>query len=237
LGTIGNPNNNAILFLFFCVLFIPKKLSGTKDWIWFFVAYLFFLTCQSRTGVIAFAAMSVLAMWLFQYSRTKIIIMVMCIVGGLTILKTVQFVQHDDKSYIGSMADGEALSKTNSVKGRLEVWNLLWEMIKQKPFFGHAPSKDFFYNNQLYSESEYVLMTWRYGFVGLLLYLLLILYPLAKAIKFKDELLPKQLILFTVVILITAITNNPLSNPSIFLMFAVMVSLFYFRDKLMPVSA
>ena len=101
----------------------------------------------------------------------------------------------------------------NSLRGRFEVWQYLFEMVKEKPVFGYGPYKQYFYQNEIYSESEYILYLWRYGIIGLLMYITWIIIPLWKNLKAAAE--NRFYILIAVAIMITAITNNPLTNQMI----------------------
>lgn len=53
IGTVGNPNNNAILFLFFVIFFFPEMKSKTSEKVFFLLAVFGTLACQSRTGFFA----------------------------------------------------------------------------------------------------------------------------------------------------------------------------------------
>lgn len=128
--------------------------------------------------------------------------------------------------YIASLF-GKKLSENSSLNSRIQTWGKLWEMVKSKPYFGHAPFKQFFYKNGIYSENEYILILWRYGFVGLGIYLMWLLYPLALSVKnFSKENL-RNIIYIIVVILVTALTNNPLTESRIFMFYAILTGLFF----------
>ena len=104
------------------------------------------------------------------------------------------------------------IAKNSSVMGRFEMWEHLIKMIMHKPIFGYGPNKDYFYDNGLYPESEYVLYVWRYGIIGFFLYLGWIFYPLYK----QSSELKRQTfyLLFCIVISMNAITNCTLSSPN-----------------------
>jgi len=119
--------------------------------------------------------------------------------------------------------------QTNSVMGRLEVWQLLGEMIIQKPIFGHGPNKDFFYDRNLYPESEYVLQTWRYGFVGVGVFLAMLFSPLYHS---KNVNLKMLFALALAVILINSLTNNPFTDRQINVFFAALIGVFIGSKKM-----
>lgn len=223
IGTIGNPNNNALLFGLFSVLFYPKEEKNIKQLLPFFGAILMLFLCQSRTSFVALFFMLVAA-FIFNKESVKAILIVIVTVGlGYLVSFLIS-----SNSYMGTLFDGN-LTENSSLRGRFESWMYLWEMIKEKPIFGHSPFKDYFYSNNLYSENEYILMTWRYGFVGLLFYLTFLLYLFLKGINnivFKESL---HLILITLIIGVTALTNNPTSERTIWVLFAVVIGVFFNR--------
>lgn len=228
LGTMGNPNPNAILFLFFAALFMPGKASGKYDRLLFYLSVLFIFLCQSRTGFLALIVILITGAVLFRYTWKTILehtIILPLLYGAFTLID-MSFLDSSKGTYLGSLAS-PGLAESGSVQGRLQVWLHLWEMIKQKPLLGHAPYKEYLYNNELYPESEYVLMTWRYGFIGLVIYGLCLVIPGWQALQNCTSLAAKRLVLFTVVIGISALTNTPFSDPSIIMIFALAIGMFY----------
>lgn len=223
LGTMGNPNNNAILFLFFTIFYLPIKNEKLINYSFFFIAYIGLLLCQSRTGLIVFTTIFIINCYIQKYNKKELFFLII----GLILLFNIS-----NLNYLLSLFNEQVMRTSASTMGRLEIWAKLWEMIKLKPIFGYAPYKDYFYSNNLFSENEYILMTWRYGFIGLLLYLAIVILPIA--IYFKKITLTNidylKTFLFTFVILITALTNNPLSEPRIILIFAFMLAFIFKFD-------
>jgi O-antigen ligase len=223
IGTVGNPNNNAILFLFFTIFFFPELKSTWKEKIYFLLAALGVFACQSRTGLVAFIAIFILGSVVKKYNLKAAGLYLLGFVGmflGLMLLGNV---------YLNSLASN--LMKQHSVRGRLETWKMLWEMIKQKPIIGYSPSKDYFDENNIYSESEYFLFAWRFGFLGLFAYLYMTFSGFYAGFKARLTNNGFRFAAFSIVIIITAFTNNPLSDPMIFMMYAFSAGLF-FSDRL-----
>jgi len=54
IGTLENPNENAILFLIFMLFYLPKEKWKIKDVSFFVLCLVAFLACQSRTALVAF---------------------------------------------------------------------------------------------------------------------------------------------------------------------------------------
>ncbi len=218
LGTMGNPNTNALLFLFFTVYFLPIEKKREQWVLWFTALFMVFL-CQSRTSLIA--VIMVLGAMLFLTKKDGVKAAVWKVVSsiGLYVLATMDatsFFEHT--SYSNSLMDGSALYST-SLRSRWESWGILWEMIKTKPLFGFGPYKSYFTAHQLYSENEYLLMWWRYGIFGLLFYLGIFLLPFWEMFRRKFDTHAGKAMIMIGVMLIVALTNNPLTERSISVLF------------------
>ena len=70
-------------------------------------------------------------------------------------------------------------------------------------------------------------MTWRYGFIGLLLYLVLLGQLFFISFKNKTNKYGNVLMMFVIVISITALTNVPLSSRELLVFFGIVIGLFY----------
>lgn len=216
LGTLGNPNNNAILFLFFVIYFIKdlnKKLP-----VWFYLSVLAFLACQSRTGFIAFVPVFFWGTSIYKIPVKRVVQHTIIIIIEYFLLLLIGEV------YIASLAD-KAILQSNSVNDRLKTWKFLGEMILQRPIFGYGPDKIFFEERNLFSENEYVLFAWRYGFVGLFAYISLYVRNFIISVAEKGAEYSILLLLYTLVMVITALTNNPLSEQVILVIYAFVIGM------------
>ena len=119
-----------------------------------------------------------------------------------------------------SSVDFEDMDQNTSINSRLEIWKLLFKMIKEKPIFGHGPQKNFFYEKHLYPENEYILNFWRYGLIGLIVYVLFYAIPIIGILK-KDKYTKDPNFYFLILLSITAITNLPMSEPRISILVAM----------------
>lgn len=222
IGVVGNPNGNAILFLLFTAFFFPAKSgspgSSIKEQVWFYLAVFGVLACQSRTGFITLLVIIPLGAWHYRYGRKQLMILVLLSAAMYLLLLWLGNV------YIGSLASGK-LMQSNSVRGRFEVWAMLWEMIKEKPLLGYAPNKDYFYANNIYAENEYILYLWRYGFLGLPFYILMLFWPAVRGWQTRMQPMGINLLLFALVMIIAALTNAPLSEPKNMMMFALFIGI------------
>ena len=99
-------------------------------------------------------------------------------------------------------------------------------MIKESPIIGYGVNKQYFYERGLYSENEYILMMWRYGAIGLLLYLGMFFIPLWNYFKRrKEEGKLQKGFLFLIIIVTVALTNNPYQDKTIMVLNAAMLGL------------
>ncbi|MFO8129938.1 MAG: O-antigen ligase family protein [Bacteroidales bacterium] len=252
MGTMSNPNNNGILFLFFAAIFAPSKQTFRKYDVVYFLSFLGLLLTQSRTGMVAFVVLTLLNIILNRLTYRKIFAQLICFVVIFIGINMVEFADIRLQKEL-SPGDKKALTKkssemdredyipasqylTNVVEddiserffsGRIETWKMLWDMVLDKPVFGHGPWKEYYYGHKIYSENEYILILWRYGFAGLVLYLLMIVFPLIYYFNRMDIRRSAPYVLFVAVILITALMNNPINDQRILLMFAFMNGLFF----------
>lgn len=218
LGVIGNPNGNAILFMFFAAFFFPAKNASWKEQCWFFLAVFGVLACQSRTAFITLLLIIPLGVWHYRYGWKQLLMLVLLIAALYSLLLLL------GNLYISSLTSGK-LMQSNAVRGRFEVWGMLWEMIKAKPLLGYGPFKDYFYTNNIYAENEYILYLWRYGFLGLPFYFLLLGWPAVRGWQTRMHPAGINLLLFAIVIAVSALTNTPLSEPKNMMMFALFIGI------------
>jgi O-antigen ligase len=233
-GLMGNPNNNAIIFLFFIVYFFSQEYTLKKG-IYFYLAVFMLFLCQSKIAVIAFVVVTLIGINYFPHNLkaiiTKIIIVILLIVSVLLIDgRYITDVLEQLFGFLTSESDkGKVFEHVGgmSTRGRIDAWKLLFEMIAQKPIIGYGPFKEYFYERALYSENEYILMWWRYGIFGLVTYSTMLIYPIGIAIKSRQNKYAYLVYMFCVVLLIAALTNNPLSNRNILTLYAIILGMFF----------
>jgi O-antigen ligase len=217
-GTMGNPNINALLFTFFSIYFLPLQFERKRLFLFLLALTMVFL-CQSRTAlVVVFVLISYLGIFHSKiWTRLQWLQLIFGIIFSFLMawMLCTSFFQYS--AYSSSLLDGTALY-SGSVRGRLETWQLLGQQIVEQPIFGHGPYKNYFYVNRIYSENEYILMAWRYGVFGLLAYLWLYLWPLKHLQQANNKLfIPFILVLLTM--LVSALTNNPFTERNIEVLF------------------
>ena len=233
LGTMGNPNLNAILFSIFSVYYLTCKKEYKRNFSFFFfyLSFAMILFTQSRTVIISITLIIFLFFYINKEFSWKSIFKI-----TIFLLSTVLLVRYSDQHSLKYISNAKlSLVENGSIRGRIEIWSYLWEMIKKKPFWGYGINKEFFYVNYLYSENEYILITWRYGIIGLLGYLTMLLGPLIyyrNKINFHKS--PKNIFYLFIILIfgINALTNNPMSDPVLQLIFAVSTGAFLSQFEL-----
>lgn len=220
IGTMGNPNINGILFSFFAVYFMRFLSFAKWHWgkIYFILAIALILLTQARTSMLAIGI--ALMVYLFLAKLSWQTILKICGAIALSVL-VVRFMDEFSLGYVTNAKLN--LAENSSLKGRFEVWTELWSMIKEKPIFGYGINKNYFYAHHLYSENEFVLIVWRFGIIGLFFYLAMLFAPLrylrnSSAMKSEKS---RFFMLILIVYVINALTNNPLSDPVLQVLFAI----------------
>jgi len=227
-GTMGNPNINAILFLFFVSFFSFLLIERNKvesSWnylsknvlqLFFLLSILLVILCQSRTGIVALFVVYILAIFFRRVKWFEILLEVFLIIGffGLS-----AFLDTIALQYLFNTKP--QLQENNSLAVRLIIWGKLINMWAEQPFFGYGPNKAYIYKEKLYPENEYVFYLWRYGIQGLLAYLAIFCAPIFYFYKRIKEF---TFIIFVIIIIsLVALMNNPLSNPKISVLFALIL--------------
>jgi len=231
LGTGGNPNINAIIFLFYYCWFLfsmfHQNLKNLKwtHWLFLILSILAIILCQSRT---ALAISLVITIIYFISYHKPIKYMFIIIASTILIMLFLDLVSKESISYFSgffknlTIEGEEYLAENQSVRGRLDSWKLLLNMWSEKPIAGYGPYKNFFYSMKLFSENEYILYLWRYGIIGFFLYIYWYLFPVIKLEnkKIKFSINPFYL-LFGLSLMATAITNNPITHPMTSVLLAI----------------
>ena len=238
IGTLQNPNHNALLFIFFLIWYSPKKEWITKEKIFCFIALVMMVLCQSRTGLIVFFVLLIANYVIERIPLKKLLVQsaiaistVLLIINADFIIKGTEWRGKDDHdktmSYASKLMDNDII-ESQSVKGRLEMWKIMYEGIKDKPVIGHSPDKKYFDNK--HADNEYIAITYKYGIIGLIAYMLLYILPFfssCKSQKHKKDNYSKNMILAVILFSMTAIMNEPMYNTYDQLLFITIMAIFY----------
>jgi O-antigen ligase len=73
-------------------------------------------------------------------------------------------------------------------------------------------------------------MAWRYGIIGLILYIGLFLYPAFILLRNHRSTIAKIALLFLALLLTTALTNNPFSDRTVVIFFAIILGFSFETD-------
>lgn len=227
-GTMGNPNINAILFLFFVsfysfLLIERNKVESSWNYLsknairaFFLLSILLVILCQSRTGIAALFLVYILGIIYRKAKWFDVVIEVLLIAGffGLS-----AFLDTIALQYLFNTKP--QLQENNSLAVRLKIWGELINMWTEKPLFGYGPNKAYIYREKLYPENEYVFYLWRYGIQGVISYIAIFCVPLFYFYKRIKEF--TFLIFAVLIVSLVALMNNPLSNPKISVLFALIL--------------
>ncbi len=215
LGTLGNPNLNGIVFSFFYFYYLVNYLSKKKKILLVFscLALITMILCQSRTVIIAVIITTILLSIFHRHqylfflktifiniiSTTIIILLIQTIDSNF---KTVNYVQN-------------VTTKEHSVTRRVEAWQILLQRLKEKPLLGFGPDKAYLRAQHLHPESEYINIVYRYGIMGLILFVLFYFWSVFHHFKYKTKnVLPIKWVALSYffICFITSITNTPFED-------------------------
>jgi hypothetical protein len=216
LGTLGNPNTNGILFLLFILVFLPRHKDFKNTGLTLLsLSILGLFLCQSRTGVLAyFLILAVYFLMMKSHWKTIFFLISVSILSFLLL-------QLSGNLYLNSIANPEIMQSAS--RGRLEQWIRILESMPGHWVVGHAPSKEYFEQNDIYSESEYFLILFRYGILGIGTFLMFWWFWLKTTLVDTGKSF-KLGLLVALTYLLTAITNNPLQSPKIALLLSVVMA-------------
>ena len=237
IGTMGNPNDNAILFLIFMLFYLPKEKWKIKNLCFFVLCLIAFLACQSRTSLVAFFVIIIANFIIIRIKWQKTLLHS----GLITVIILAFFYNHIilgsnftigsnstvQKNYTTTLLDGTAF-ESNSWTFRIELWKEYLNQSLKRPMIGHAPQKNYFYEQKLHFENEYVLFLWRYGILGFIAFIGFYLIPIRKIFKtVRSSEISKNTLLLIMIFAICGLANVPLSNTTLSLLFFSYLGIFY----------
>jgi len=225
-GLMGNPNNNAILFCFFYCFFMSLHLYYEKKrhLLYSIIAIIIVLICQSRTTLIALI-FSILLLPLFlnfkrKFSKAIKIIFILLIPTIILYLIIPIF-------YIKTI-ESMNLDEINSWNTRLSVWDFFWGYIKQRPLLGSGGNKQLYYLMNIDVDSGYFWFMYNFGLITTLIYIFIFINQIYLSLKYKTTVFSYLSFAFSIIILITSITNAPFQEPRLNLLIAISTATFIF---------
>lgn len=218
LGTMANPNNNAILFLMFFLFFLPSKKENDSNYLILpSFAIIGVMLCQSRTG---FLLLMILLLSYFVLIRPRLKVVIIFSVVAIGFYFGLFYAGH---TYIDSLGNSEIVKGAS--KGRAVRWKFLIEAFSGHWIIGRGVDKEFLRANNMHAESEYLLMLFRYGFIGLLIFLMfyaqLFFMYIKKVFNRGGFLIPGTLLIFG----LAGVTNTPLQSMKLSIIFALAIGI------------
>jgi hypothetical protein len=203
LGTLGNPNNNAIILSVFALHF-AFDLKASKSKILFSIAIALLLMCQSRTIILAIGAVSLMN-FILNFKNYKLHLQKLTF--AFVIYGLIHFINLD---YMEVTFQGKVFAESKSVEGRMASWSTLISESRLSPVFGFGPNKNYLYSKGISPENEFIYTKARYGYVGLTAFILLIFSP----IYFFRQHWQNHLLFFsvTLIFIVTSCFNCPYSS-------------------------
>lgn len=220
MGSMGNPNVNALMFIYLLIAIAPgEHLSKRNTGLTLALVLLLVLSVmlsQSRTSVVALAM--VILLYGFVFSQRKLLLL------GIAAFSVFAFflMEWIGNTYLVTIVDPNRLERSGNL--RFKQWQHIIDAMPGKWILGNAPSKEYFEANGIYSESEYFLILFRYGFAGLLAMAAFGLSLLQNAVTRAGQ---SRFILLagSGVYLLSAATNNPLHSMKLAVVIAAVLAL------------
>lgn len=231
IGTMGNPNNNALLFVIFTMLFLPRKKKNMMFHIFFScLAMVGVFACQSRTGFVCLIVLMIsYFIFIFPGWKTFFVFVFTCSFGFVVFKST-------GNSYISSISSSSQVLKATS--GRTQQWESIIKYTKGKELLGNGVNKQLMRDKEIYAESEYFLIYFRYGIIGLITFLAVYFALFFKCVKNYKTRGASMILGLIIIFGIAGITNSPLHSSKLSFIFAMMVGVaFLFSNRLKVINA
>lgn len=239
----SNPYDTAYFINFIIVYYLRKIYLKFKliEIIAIILLGMALLATQSRTGIILFG-LNTLLITLYNIKFEKrmgkkivvciILISLFCICLGLIYNNIDYIINKYSYLYYGlNSLVKNGIRGTNSVNVRLDQYKYVMESLSSNFFIGMGVDK----LNKIYTESMYSLYLYRYGFLGIMYVIILIVIQIKESYKGGKDVLPSAFLIISITNLVTFFTNNyydQIRNNFIFyFIFGVIVGKNYFNKK------
>jgi len=237
IGTMSNPNLNAILFLFFFIWYAPCPQWGWKKALFFLLVTSAILLCQSRSGIIICIILFIINYFFAKIPYRELLIQLGSIAAFIGIgflgYHLMNINKEPSNKYNSPIGYVLTLTHTDlrddpSLNQRFATWHNMIQEIKERPLFGHSPNKQVLSIQKIYPDNEYISISYKYGLIGLLLYLLFFTLPIIHTLKeARQSQEAKMLLLCSLLFAMAAITSEPIQNHRTALLYIIMLALFY----------
>lgn len=159
-GTMLNPNNNAIVLSLFLLYFL--SLNAKENWKYIVLCFLLVFLTQSRTGMIASVLLIVFHLLLANTLKRNILILgggFAALIFGLFFIRSTNLI---------SLFTGEAF-RSNSWLSRVEHYSVFFESSISQQIMGRGIILDPVEQIGFHLDSEYLSILLQYGYIGLFL--------------------------------------------------------------------
>jgi len=227
IGTMQNPNDNAVLILCFTAYFMSSYYYKKKILDLFFVlsCVVLIILAQSRTTIIALIFMGIGFLVNFKLNRQillGLLIFVLLIPALMYFLKIDYLMQVFTKNPL----------EIGELRARFPIWQYMYEVWKENVFFGKGP----FAYNLTYDithiwppkapDSEYIYVLASKGLFGFIAFLCLLIFPVITLWKRRKESLHAMLgILLPVGFSVIALTNFTILNVRIGIIYFILIGI------------
>jgi O-antigen ligase len=179
---------------------------------------------SSRSAIISTGVILVFAIpLLLLQGRQKLLLFIASLAISIAAIIVISQISSLKKRYINDL-ENDLADYTNpgdQSESRMLRWGLEWQLIQQSPFIGYGSGaeinilKDKYFENKFYksylvelnAHSQYLSFLIRAGIPGLLLFLYVLYYGFANAIKRKDFIFLSFIIIITIVSISENILN------------------------------
>ncbi|MCI0716067.1 MAG: O-antigen ligase family protein [Chlorobi bacterium] len=223
-------------FSLYLVFLILVALNYLHNWVdtkfkYFFIFCIFLFTLfifllSARAALLSFfiCLITYFIVTLSEHSRVKVVTFVMFILFSFVLIGNLKYTRERISLAYNALVSGPSLSETHSANSRLLIWQAAFEVIKEKPVFGHGIVNretplfkeyakigfvrgiEFQYN----SHSEWLQLLIVFGIAGLLFFFFVLLFPLKK-INSRNKKVFLLYLFFLILIIINFTTESMLS--------------------------
>ena len=166
-GTFLNPNNNAGVFALFLIFFL--HVDARKYWKYILLAFVLIFLTQSRTTlVISAVILAIYAVRINSIRRTFVMIpaAILTLFGGMLLFRSTGLL---------SIFNGTAF-QSNSWVQRMEHYAVFGDASSWELVAGHGVILDPITQVGFYFDSEYLSILYQYGIVGVITWLMAIVF-------------------------------------------------------------
>jgi O-antigen ligase len=223
LGLMGNPNVNAAFWFLSVVLLMSSNVRFKAVYV--ILCALMIVASQSR-GMLVGAVCAAIIYFLRARMTAKKRFWVVCSVIAMMYVLFFHAAPYLNYIAVGMQAN---VVEDGSFTERIDVWTRLWDLALDRPMFGYGGAKQFFYDNAIYPDNEYILYLFRWGIAGLIGYCMLYWDGIISI--FRSDHRSYCIGVSSVGLICAAIFNVPLTDPHISVLFSLLMGLLLYTRR------